>query len=418
LSLIVVVVVGASALAIATLGRSVRFREFIRLHCLAGVNNGELRSLLDSSRYIAALILGTVTGMAVFAPLSLHIYLKHQFPLLAAPVHVAQAIIFTLLAYVFFRQISWKRWITFVAMCLLVFDHLVVQINDWRASSPTDLSWISFVSARKEATFAISATPSWWVSLFTSKPEGGVATEKDREIVQRLNAVERPLNLAEYFRFMVRDPKTDIEAYRQADFWIYVPLSSMPQFDLPSPACRTDYLQGLANRLRTDYLLALVNRFLHRRLNAAPTGTILGLWPTRIRPGNIVSITGQIQESGATVAKVQLVDHGRLVGDLIFNCQYQTFQGTYRIPADATLGAITLQVRVVGNNGQASVISELHLTIDPNAPPPPYPPLSGRMPAPSIDQVIEAAGKRSINIIERGMGYVILDLRPFRATPP
>src|SRR5262249_40228436 len=49
------------------------------------LNDSQVAELLSVSRLVGALAFGTVLGMAFFAPLSLHIYLKHQFPLIVGP---------------------------------------------------------------------------------------------------------------------------------------------------------------------------------------------------------------------------------------------------------------------------------------------------------------------------------------------
>lgn len=98
---------------------------------------------------VAAYTIGSAIGLLIFAPFSLHVYMKHDFPLLAAGVHLAEASALVIL----FEQasVSLKKGLRTWGVSLLLLGVLVsvnavvVQILNARYSKELDFGWMSLL---------------------------------------------------------------------------------------------------------------------------------------------------------------------------------------------------------------------------------------------------------------------------------
>lgn len=378
--------VGAVAVAVTFLPCFLRPRALVGLLALLGIRGHDRRRFLGALRLMAALMLGIAGGMAVFAPLSFHIYLKHQFPLVAAPVLLAKALVIMALAEVFSRWCCRQkalRWLTLGAMCFVIMDHGIVQVDDLRVRSPVDVSWIGFVSGRREASFAVWGLPPSWVEAFTHKWVESVPFFGDQQ-TRDIQGDEGKT-------------KAKAEVYLRRDFWLFAVADMRPQFDRPSPMCRQ------------DYLVMLLQRMVRRNVGTVPTGALRGLWPERVAPGGIISVVGELKPVGRSVARVRIMSGGRVAADLTYNFQYKTFWGTFQVPGDVRPGVTFFQIRMLDREGHEFVIAELSVTVDAAAPPASLPPLSPPV-QPTVDEIV--AANQKLKIAERGSTYVIFDLRP------
>ena len=151
------------------------------LHVLAriGLRGQDRRAIVGGSSLITALALGAAVGLAVFAPLSFHIYLKHQFPLVAGPVLVVKGFVLAWAVRELGR--SGRHWLwrmgPVIAAGVLVTDHAIVQAEDWKARPAVDMSWIGAVRARPDSTFAVSWIPGT-VAAFAPSLGGRCATRR------------------------------------------------------------------------------------------------------------------------------------------------------------------------------------------------------------------------------------------------
>src|SRR5262249_15991702 len=109
-------------------------------------------------RPLAVVVIAAGVGLAIFAPLSLHIYIKHGFPLLSAAIWLAKALLITALLKWFWRLSTARRAARFVplaAVALLAADHVAVQVGNIRAAQPLDTSWMQVVSRSAEFNYVV-----------------------------------------------------------------------------------------------------------------------------------------------------------------------------------------------------------------------------------------------------------------------
>lgn len=407
LSVILAIAVGGSAVTLAVLCASVRRRTVVGFLARLVIVGRTRLQILGACRLMAALVLGISAGVLVFAPVSLHIYLKHQFPLIAAPLLLANALVLGLAGRAFRR---WRvsrgpwRWVALACVCFLIADHLIVQLQDLRTRFPLDVSWIDPVSESMEnSTFAVSWIPSS-VAVFTRNWVVGVQPGKERGILQRLKEGREPFTFSDYFLFGERDAKVNTRAYLKPDYWLYFPTDDLTPFDSPSPVCRQDYLTAFRRLLK------------RRNPNAPPKARIVAVWPVEGPPGTVLSIVGHIEIRIGPVARVELLEKGEVVGELVYNCQHQTYIGTYRVPTDAPAGVNRYQTRLVDAEGRRFIVGEVKLKVDPALPPSPFEPVRYRAAQRSVQQVI--AENPNLKIATVGTGFVIFDLRPsYRLKP-
>lgn len=356
--------------------------------------------LLGAADLLSILILGIIFGLIFFKPISFHIYLKHQFPLIIAPFLLAKAIVLTLAIQAFGRWRNARRpqrWIVFVLACVLVADHAIVQIDNVKADETIDVSWIDAVRERKEASFAVSWIPNS-VSVFTNNWVVGIPPGKERDIFQRIREGKAPFQFSDYFLFGERDRNAKTQTYLQPDYWLYFPTDRENSFDRPAPTCRQDYLTATLQRLRFS-----------EREN--PTGSDTWVSPSNIQVGNSISLGGKIKAPQEFLERVELVDpEGRTVSSLIYNCQQGRYFGTYQIPLNTSDGVRTYRVRATYRNGKTFEIAKVSFSLSSAASSSSSSEVPIQMPQPSIEDII--SNTPNLQIADRGSDYAIFDLHP------
>ena len=165
-------------------------RRLVQLLARCNVLGARRAAVVGSVRMVSALVLATIGGLSVFAPLSLHIYLKHEFPLVAAPVLVIKGLVLAAILGLILRwRASWPK-ASFIAMGMagfLVFDHLMIQADNLRTRQPMSVAWIPAVSARHQSTFAVSWIPGS-VSVFLDSWAAGLPPGKEHELAERFTS--------------------------------------------------------------------------------------------------------------------------------------------------------------------------------------------------------------------------------------
>jgi len=237
------VVVGMLAIVTAVRLARLRPRVFLAGLHARGIRGRARQHLVGSVILLAAVVGGTVVGLAIFAPLSFQIYVKHENPLLAAPIAMIKGLIFAALLG---AVVSWRgarRVAAGIAMLVLVVDHLVVQVDNVRTIEAMDVSWIPAVMERRDATFAVSFTPNS-VSVFTDNSAVGITAGLERVVSARIAASQPPFVMSDFFMFGEGDA-ANRDLYTRPDFWLYYPTDRRVPYDNPIPSCRTDYLTGL-----------------------------------------------------------------------------------------------------------------------------------------------------------------------------
>src|SRR5262249_12164951 len=178
----------------------------------------------QTGRALAVVVLATGVGLAFFAPLSLHIYIKHGFPLLSAPIWLAKALLVTALLEWFWRLSAARRATRFLplaAVALVAADHVAVQVGNIRAAQPLDTSWVQEVSPSPEFNYVVTWTAAS-VAAFSQGWVAGMLPGTEENIERRLHDNVRPFEFSDYFLFGQRDLPVMKDAYLRPDFFLYL----------------------------------------------------------------------------------------------------------------------------------------------------------------------------------------------------
>jgi hypothetical protein len=397
----------ATALAVGVVGLGVALtaatclmssRALVSVLARIGLRGWNRRVIVGGSRLVTALALGAAAGLAVFAPLSFHIYLKHEFPLVAGPVLTAKGFVLAWAAW----QVSSSRrhWLwrmgPVIVAAVLVIDHAIVQAEDWSTRSAVDVSWIGAVQARADSTFAVSWIPGA-VAAFSGHWVVGVQPGTERRILDRARTVRPPFDANDFFLVGRRDLATHQAVYRYPDYWLYFPTD------------RKSSTEALTD-CREDYLMRTLRRPFQRLFRKPPRTALNGLWPERVRPGGVVSIVGHVEVNGASVERVELVGADGRVIPLGYDCRRGLFMGTYSAPKGSQSGLLAHRVWIVLADGHRSAGPFAYVTVDSEASKPRLAPLRVPWPQPKVDELIEQ--DPGLPVAEVGSGYVLFDLRP------
>jgi hypothetical protein len=174
------------------------------------------RSILVTMSYriILPMLLGPAIGLIILSPFALHVYFKHEFPLLAFPLMSAKALILYILA----RAILNQRSIVLSAVstaCILAIavDAGLVHWNNTKHSEYNNFEWIKFYKTRPAKEFALSTHQLMgYATPFTG-------------------AVQMPDTYFPPENFLKGEEPT--KAY-----WIYQPVDYLTDFDRTMPHCR------------------------------------------------------------------------------------------------------------------------------------------------------------------------------------
>jgi hypothetical protein len=382
-----------------------------RLANWAGINltYPEFAALLQrpawrSARFLAVLVLATGVGLAIFAPLSLHIYIKHGFPLLSAPMWLAKALLVTAMLAWFWQLFLARRAARFAVLAvlpLIAADHIAVQADNIRSAQAMDTSWMQAVARAPEASYVVTWIADSVASLSQGWVAGILAGSEDR-IERRLRDGARPFEFSDYFLFGQRDLSVMGDAYLRPDFFLYLITDRQNQFDSPDPVCRRDYLTSFLENIRP------------RR--ARPPNAIL--WAgtpgtgMRLPPGGHIALGGLLDVDPRDVERIELRSEGNPPLVVSYNCIYRSFVGIYQIPDG--FGQAIEQVRpaVVYRDGREFELGKLDLIIDRQAP--------RRMPSDLLpwsrhkqkDVAAFIADNPSLPVTARGRGFALFDMRP------
>src|SRR6185312_13478679 len=177
--------------------------------------------------------IGIATGLAVFAPFSLHVYFKHEFPLVAFPILVAKGLaiywLASLAAQIHGQTVS--RAIAALLIAAYSVDALMVHVNNTDHESYPNFGWRRFVQDHPGDRFMLST-------------------------YRMLEAADPMLGLS-YANFDYVNPADVLRSSNEIDlgdladsssrptYWIYQPADHVVDFDAPEPNCRwNDWILG------------------------------------------------------------------------------------------------------------------------------------------------------------------------------
>lgn len=266
---------------------------------------------------------GTVAGLAFFAPLSLHIYIKHEFPLVIILVCLSKAIVLYALYLVWrsahSRTVILRGAVAVFALFILL-DHAIIQ----RAGASKDDISTSWTKALPELSNATIVTS--WIAQGTDAFINGASVAlppgKETVIAARVEAGEQPFTVDDYFIFGQRDWKVNREKYEFPDYWLYFQSDVLSNFDRPEPTCEADYLTSLFSKIR--------GRF-GSPINPALTVQTPAL-PGPYAPGSRLGLYGVLDVDQKQLKRVFLRAKGVRETSMTFNCIYNSFSGGITIP--------------------------------------------------------------------------------------
>lgn len=175
-----------------------------------------------SYRMILPMLVGPAIGLIALSPFALHVYFKHEFPLLAFPLIAAKS----LLLYILIKVVLERNHVILsmvAAACVLAIglDAALVHWNNTYHSEYPNFAWIKFYKGHKQEDVALSTYQMM-----------GYATPY-------LEATQSPTTYFEQQRVRLGEEPNE-------PFWIYQPVDYMTDFDRTMPRCRwTGWLREL-----------------------------------------------------------------------------------------------------------------------------------------------------------------------------
>ena len=302
-----------------------------------------------------AISVGMLIGLAVFAPLSLHIYLKHQFPLIAAPIYLGKAIAIATLFAVGQTLLQFRsslRWVIAAIIGFLVADQALIQrANSTSPRMSTD--WMQAVTAHDRSSIAIS-----WISDavdgLSHAWSVGVTPGIERDVVDRIQQGKPPFAFTDYLFFGQRDRKARGGEYLYPDYWLYFPVDQLDNFDKPAPTCRGDYIVSTVRHI--------VNaRFPEPPILAVSVVPVVGPF----RPGSLVPVWGEIVAPHEAVLRMEARINGVPVRVLNFNCIYGSYAGALQISPDEKRSTIPVEIHVLYRDGRDFIVTKSDIQLAP-----------------------------------------------------
>lgn len=231
--------------------------------------------VVQAGRWFIALIFGMGVGILIFMPMSLHVYLKHQFPLVGLPFLLAKAIfVWWLLGTMLdpWRQKIYKFAVGIIVLGIFA-DHVIVNHGNASRAPTVPMGWIQDVLREPNANYAVSWIPNT-VASFVDGWVVGVQPSRGREIAARLERKDNPFRYDDFYLFHQRDAEEDQGRYLNPDYWLYFPLNDVFHYDSAQPVCRRDYLtRALAKIVRIGFPPESVSPWIYRSGNTVALGT-------------------------------------------------------------------------------------------------------------------------------------------------
>jgi hypothetical protein len=375
---------------------------------------------------VATYFVGAVAGLFIFAPFSLHVYMKHDFPLIAALIHLAEAVCVVGLMRSAASATAYRPLLVYVAAvaALFVFANAgIVQWWDQHYSMELDLRWTRHVTPAQPARADGLPTTIAAVALPLESPPMIKIGHQARVIPPD----HAPWILARASHLLVSAPLIDpSETIAGAETMIYAPGDGWCNLDAREP--------DLTHR---DWLIALLARLWDNR-NPDQLGSEVSVQPILLpegatHPGDIVHLKFlavlppdrmyqsfwpelMITDSHGIVHHfINLIDsvkRGETGGaaSLLYNSRSQTVDVFFRAPPNLTLGDnATLSFRVALHSGPRTLFSAPAAVV--------YAQAAQRsavqpiLPEPTTSELLAAFSHyRTVEVSTDGVGYAVIQL--------
>jgi hypothetical protein len=169
----------------------------------------------NSYRIILPMLVGPTIGLIILSPFALHVYFKHEFPLLAFPLLSAKALVLYIFARAILDQKSTVRVvISTVCIVTIVFDAALVHWNATGHSEYPNFEWVKFWTTHPSDEVALTTFNLWGYTPVYFKTENLLKGDEPTQ-----------------------------------PYWIYQPADTLTDFDRPIPNCRwTGWLRELQGK--------------------------------------------------------------------------------------------------------------------------------------------------------------------------
>ena len=313
------------------------------------------------------LSIGMALGLAVFAPFSLHVYLKHEFPLIAAPILIAQGLALYVLGYALMcSRVKTLRISAGVALAVLIWGLGAVHYATTLNGLQPNWGWVRVLqSLPSGAKVAMSA---YWGPEFNEAlqlnhlhiawvdPERAKVFLTHRQEYKR-NSVTRAGSQSERLRSAKPIGGQQAQALPDGRYFVYQPLARTPNynFDAASPDCAWQ-----------DPIWATIHATITRKQN---TVTFQPLMVARAEsvPGSLVSIFGNVSGDIQGISKVELIKRASSQSSESSSLNHRTEAPKYQDPPpvyNCIYGTLKAWIRIPDVNKEAALEYELDVIYD------------------------------------------------------
>ena len=367
---------------------------------------------LEAEKWLLALLAGSAFGMLIFMPLSLHVYLKHQFPLLAVPIHLAQALgAYWLIKMALASGNGFNlRKASLVVVAVLIVDHVIVNVGNLSRAQSIPSGWVLPVRNNPDASFAVSWVP-YVAAPFTNNWVVAVQAGKERGVAKRLAAGQRPFEYDDYLLFYQKDADKSRDNYLKPDFWVYFPVDRVFTFDAPTPECRRDYLTSL---YRAGEVPVASQPWVYRSENSLNLGARIDLDTESLQSIEVLEpvVTDEWMTGDEIMAAFKPSVDRPVFAKMSYNCRYNASAVNFDLKPEWFGKKTTYRhypIRVTYKNGQRFIVQIVATHMNrgeqyhDNKPARP----GSKQPTPSA----LAALMPDVPVYDQGEDYIIFDLR-------
>lgn len=334
------------------------------------------------SRLLLPMSIGIAIGVAVLAPFSLNVYLKHEFPLVAFPFLLAKGVAIYWLAIIAIGH--WEKtagYMAITALAALLLDAALVHRNGSVNGLYPNFDWTTFVKAHSNATFLLS----------TYRP-----ISPGDQVVDEMFGVSGTDHSFDDPTKALETAKTLEQGVNKPNYWIYQRGEEVVDVDAPVPTCQV-----------RDWLLGPVSDILPRLRTPRFSGWIA---PSEAGLGTALTLGGTIRGYNMSgTIEVKTDPPIPAYRSPAYNCIYGTMLAWLHVDRPLS-GTLLINVTNVRPDGGRDVMTRYAIPISRD--PKPSNPISLLRPSqPTIDEVIEAAkGLRVVEQSHMGIGYVIFEI--------
>jgi hypothetical protein len=388
--------VAACATLVVAVIRAVRRRPRITTDA-RGVGLG--LDVERSARYFAALVLGIPLGMLVFGALSVSVYLKHQFPLLAAPFFLAMAAVLVALSHLVWRPRNVAQraiaLVAAVAMVVLIVDHLGTQVGNVRATRAMSTAWIPEIEKRSDASVAVSWIPSA-AAAFTRGGVVSITPGREIEVAARLHRGAPPFNFDDLLEINPRMASLEDRYHLlRPDYWLYFPTDHRAEVDETATMCQRTWAGTVFDALF--------------RPPVEPRIVELNLATPSVRPGRTVGYSAMLNGTGRDIERLVLRADTMPIATARPTCDERVVRGSVWVPPQRPNGPWTVAIEAVRYDGKRVDVGTVSIPVSDTAPDTPVQPVYGPRRQPSPDEL--AAAIPSLPVAAQGPDFILFDLR-------